>query len=251
MRLISILSCYCIIVTICLAQDEKTDFYIVSKNNKNIYGIGISSDKSGNISLKLPHGGNQRFKKGTYNSAHCPKPKELTKASRLIKAKKFDEAERLLEETFRSYCHLGWAGKIGLLQAKLLKWQNKFSEAEKVINETLTYSLSEKHSKMLKFEKIDGLIELKKLEEAEHELMSLKSLKPKVAAFKYNSLGKLSTMHGNTKEAMLHYLKTILLVKKREPRRKNAYINVIKLMQEMNDNRHVEFSKKMKEEFRD
>ncbi len=239
------------ILTICNSQNAKSDFYIVGKNNKKIYGIGISSDKSGNISLKLPHGGNQKFKKGSYKSAHCPKPNELTKAGRLIKEKKFDKAQILLEEAFRSYCFLGWAGRIGLLQCKLLKRQKKFSEANKIILESFKYQLSEKYAKAFTFEKIDVLIELKKFEEAEQELIKLGSLEPDVVAFKYNSLGKLSALRGNKKEAILHYLKTILLVKNSENRRKNAYLNVIKLMQEMNDNRHIEFSKKMKDEFQD
>ncbi len=75
---------------------EKSGYYVINNAKKTIYGTDISADKDGNLSLELPGGGSQRFKKGTYIGAHCPKPKQLVTAEGLARKNDVSQAITML-----------------------------------------------------------------------------------------------------------------------------------------------------------
>jgi len=232
----------------CLSK-EKTKFYVIDTAKNTIYGIGISADEKGTISLKLVRGGNQKFKKGKYLSAHCPKPKILKKAVKLAKEKKFDEALNSLKKAFSSYCYLGWAGEISLLRSKLYKRSKKFKDAQKVIREGMRFPMNTKSKDALKRAEIDILISLKHYDKAETALKNLNSLESETVIFRNSSTGKILEAKGLKEEAVLQYLKTILLFSKSHKPRKDAYKQVIRLLKDMNDNRYKDFAKQMKADY--
>ena len=122
--------------------------------------------------------------------------------------------------------------------------------AEKVIKEALRYPNDEKSKAKLKQALVEALLALNKLDDADRIVRGLKTSNPKVACFVFNTRGKLLAAQGKKKEALLQYLKTVLIFDKSVGSvRKDAYREVVALLKEMKDQRARRFEAKMKKEY--
>lgn len=226
-----------------------TEYYVVNKLNRPVYGAAISADGDGNISLRLASGATQNFRPGAYLSAHCPKPGVLATASQLLDQGQWMEALALLEPAYAEFRYLGWAGKIGQMKGRALSALGRHSEAIAALEESLASEADELQQSKLQAVLIDSLIGAGEYDRAQQRLAELKSLTPDAVAFRHNRLGRILDEKGQKKEAVLQYLKTVLLVDRSSRFRKPAYEQVIALMKEMKDERYREYEKRMREEY--
>ncbi len=249
--------CVIILISITVIQlpvtaDEviKTSFYVVNNSNKTIYGTEIASLRDGTIVLSLPSGGAQRFKTGTYKFAYCPKPDKIVAAEKLIQEKKNDAALELLAEALSEYGLIGWGGRIVFLQNIVLLRTGRTKEAEKSIRYGLTLPLRKKARSKLQLSLVDVLIKSQKLEEAEALIAKLSISEAAIEPNVYNRRGDLLSAKGKNKEAVLQYLKTILLLPDAGAKvRKAAYDRIIRSLKDLGDERYKQFIERRKVEF--
>ena len=231
-----------------LCQNE-SEFYVVSNSNIKIFGTDISANSAGIISLKLPGGGIQNFKKGSYKIAHCPEPKAIKEAEKKFQDNEYSEAYSLLEKELEKYCHLGWAGKILTMMANLLYKQDKHDDAIRLMEIAQTLPIDDNDKSTLTKQRIQIALLQEEYAIAEKQLKNLDPLNAKFAPFIYNSRGEILESNGDERGAILQYLKTILLYPKAKKFRKQAYQKVITILKDLNDDRYIRFLEKMNKEY--
>ena len=89
-----------------------------------------------------------------------------------------------------------------------------------------------------------------KTKAAKSALEKMRTTDPKVAAFVFNARGELLQKEGKPKEAILQYLKTVLLFDKSVGSvRQDAYKEVVGILEELKDNRAASFKARYNQEY--
>jgi hypothetical protein len=207
--------------------------YVQPTNGDKVVGSSLSSDGTGNLTLKLKGGASRNFRRGTYRSAWMPKPKEVVAAEATIRKGDMSGALQQLEQAYRKYRYVGWGGYTAYMQAKIFLKTGKNSDAERVCRDALRLPLSESESAKLKQGMVQSLLAQNKVTEAKREIKNLRT-----------------TKEGKPKEAVLQYLKTILLFDKSVGSvRKEAYVETVKILEELKDNRAKQFKARYQAEY--
>lgn len=231
------------------SASAKGKAYIINSRGDKVSGDSIQADSSGNLILKMG-AVSQRFPRGRYRYAWIAKPREISQAEQLVRARRIDQALTALKAAFGKYKYMGWAGYTGFFRARILMSKKQYVAAEKVVKEALRYPNDEKSKAKLKQVLVETLLALNKLDDADRIVRGLKTSDPKVACFVFNTRGKLLAAQGKKKEALLQYLKTVLIFDKSVgPVRKEAYREVVNLLKEMKDQRAKTFEAKMRKEY--
>lgn len=224
--------------------------YVQPTNGDKVVGSSLSSDGTGNLTLKLKGGASRNFRRGTYRSAWTPKPKEVVAAEATIRKGDMSGALKQLEQAYRKYRYVGWGGYTAYMQAKIYLKTGKNNDAERVCRDALRLPLSESESAKLKQGLVQSLLAQNKITEAKREIKNLRTTEPKVAAFVFNVRGDLLQKENKPKEAVLQYLKTILLFDKSVGSvRKEAYVETVKILEELKDNRAKSFKARYQAEY--
>ncbi len=232
------------------SQTDATEYYVVNNNGAHIYGVGIEAVAGDAIVLKLPGGGSQRFRKGTYRSGHCPKPEALKTAESFIRDKKPDAALAALDDAQKRYGILGWGGRISLLEGRIHAAQDRPQEAEAAYRRGLEQTDdSDATRARIAVALVATLIDRDRGEEAERLLHGISTEDPEIGTYVFNTRGRLLAAQGLKREAVLQYLKTILLFPKAGAVRRDAYREVIALLEELGDDRYLVFEKQRKEDY--
>jgi len=234
---------------------KKTDYYVVLKNKQKIYGSALEANEKGDITLTLSGGrGQRKFRKTEIRRAYVPKPKLIKEADRLLKSREFDAALSRIDDAYSKFRHLGWGGRIGYVRGKCYLARNQPKEAEKSLRDGLRYRNDKLTEIRLSKEMVTLLLKDNRVPDAKKivDQLRVKDAKSKSAILIYNMRGEVLAANGQKKEAILSYMKIILLFPKAEwsgTPRKEAYRQVVSLLRELNDNRAVEFEKEMRSEY--
>ena len=217
--------------------------WIIDRAGRRVIGVALTAEKNGTLHLQLQTGGPvQTFKLGSYRYAYIPKPVEIARLERLFMAEKNGDVEKQAPSLFEKYKFLGWGDHVAYLRGGALLRQSKPAEALKAFDQGKPYTVL--HGSELLQGRVEALIALDREDDARRDLASLaKSDDHSVTAFVFNARGKLLAKKGKKKDAVLEYLKTLLLFKPGDvsAARKEARTNVVALLKEMKDPRAKEF----------
>jgi tetratricopeptide (TPR) repeat protein len=225
-----------------MAQSKTKGPYVVPNSGATIYGTTLTSDTTGNLRLALKAGASRNFRRGTYKTAWTPEPKEVKAAKAIIRTGNMAGALKELESAYRKYRYVGWAGDIGLYRAKILLKMNKNADAEQACRDALGMPNSDLQIAKLKQGLIKAMLAQNKTDAAKKELVKMRTTDPKVAAFVFNARGQMLEKEGKPKEAILQYLKTVLLFDKSVGSvRQDAYRQVVSILETLKDSRAATF----------
>jgi tetratricopeptide (TPR) repeat protein len=219
--------------------------YIIDARGNKIVGQSLSADQSGNLSIQLEANGPvQVFKRGTYRTAFVPKTKEIQALEQAATQKNSDGVAKAAPALFAKYQFLGWGGHISYLEGMVQVDKGNFAAALTVFDRGL--ALGDAFQEELLKGKVHALLGLKKNAEAQAALGKLiLAADEKTAAFACNARGKLLAADGKKKDAVLEYMKTLLLFKPGQmtAERDEARKALVALLKEMGDSRAAEFEK--------
>jgi tetratricopeptide (TPR) repeat protein len=237
-------------VLLCVAELQAQEKpFVIDARGQKVEGDKLSSDPTGNLVLKNGPV-SQKFPRGRYKRAWTPMPPEVASARKAYNARQLDAALSKFGAAFTKYKYIGWAGYCGYFKGAIQMQQKKFSDAEKTFADGLRYPNDAKSIARLQKGQIEALLAQNKTDAAKRILGKLRSADPDVATFVFNTRGAMLKAEGKKKEAVLQYLKTILLFKDAEKSvRKQAYVEAIGLMDDLKDRRAGAFKAKYKSEF--
>ena len=226
------------------ALGQRKDCYVVNRAGAKVSGVAISAAADGTLVLEMEPGGpKQTFKPGSYRFAYVPKPKLVGELEKAYEAKKYDLVAQHGPGIFGKYKYLGWGDYVAYLEGMALLDSGK---AERALDKfELARKTPGKRGAEVAKGRIMALVSLKRDDEAAAELEKLSQADDEdIAAFAFNTRGQiLSRQKGREKDAVLQYLKTLLLFEPGDATRERdeARKRVVALLKEMNDPRAKDF----------
>jgi tetratricopeptide (TPR) repeat protein len=233
------------------AQSKRTPYYVVDRQGNMVYGSAIMADTTGKISIKLEGGASRSFAAGQYRSAHAPAPQSVKDAHGLMRQGNWDAALGKLDEAWRSHKYLGSAGSIARLRSTCFIKKGQAAEADKALNEGLRFEKDADAKTKLNAAKAEVQIAQDDLKGAEATLGRIRGGldDAETATFVFNTRGMLLNKKGQKRDAVLQYLKTILLYPQAGHVRREALEQVVAILKELNDNRASQFANLLKQDY--
>jgi len=221
------------------------DCYVVKRNGTKVKGVSVKAESDGTLKLQMEKNGPiQTFKKGTYRYGYVSRPKEVASLERAAEGGKHDLILKHAPQVFDRYKYLGWGDHISFLEGMAYIEKKQFGQAKTSFERGSNFRA--KHSDELLQGMVLALLGLKEIDKAKPMLAKMmKSADRDMAAFSFNVQGDILAQEGKKKEAVLEYLKTLLLFRpgsvKRE--RSKAKTQAVALLKEMKDSRWQEIEK--------
>lgn len=219
------------------------DVYVIDSNGTKIEGRALKADDRGNLTLQIAQGAQRTFKRGSYRYAHVPRPTDVARLEQALRQERYDIIKKMAPKIFDEYKYLGWAGRIAYIEAQAHLQDENYQRALNVAQEAAPFAGPQ--SEMVNRVKAEALLGLGRNDQAADILEGLrKSDDDATAAFAFYAQGQLAEEEGRKREAILEYLKTVLLF---EPGsldsqvRQRAKQQVVDLLKEMNDPRYKTF----------
>ena len=224
---------------------------IIKTKSKVIKADSITSNSEGVLTFKAG-GATRQLKPGKYIFARIPKPKAVVSADKLYKSGKYGEALKAYDKAYAKYKYLGWDLYCKVMKAKCLAKQNKTKDAISVLKSIRKPVDPAKKRDYSKAKEIltDLNIKVGNLSEAQSAMRSVaRTSNPRIIAKSNNKQAEILMKNGKRKDALLMYLRTVLLIDKKIKERKTALEKVIEILKEDKDNKYIEFEKMLKADY--
>jgi len=179
-----------------------------------------------------------RWNADQFKAAYVPEPDQVAALEKLLEAKEYDKVIQFAGQTFSQYSILGWGDKIAYLEGTAYLEKKEPEKAAAAFAKGLPFPGSYRDN--LARGRVLAMIAQGKVEEVRNDLDSMvRSSRKADAAMAFNARGQILANEGKSKEAVLEYLKTLLLfeadAKDVEPYRDEARKQVVALMRKMGD----------------
>ena len=224
---------------------------IIKTKSKLIKAESITANSSGVLTFKSG-GATQQIKPGKYIYARISKPKFISSADKKLSAKQFGAAIEAYDKAYNKYKYLGWGSyclyKKALAQAKMKKNKEAIATLKRIQKpiDPEEKKLYNKSKQLL----TDLNIKIGNLKEARSEMNSIgKSSNPRTIAKSNNKQGDILLKDGKRKEALLMYLRTVLLIDKKIKERKTALKKVIKILKDDGNIQYKKFQKMLDSDY--
>mgnify|MGYP000444503587 CR=1 FL=1 len=238
-----IVACCAVAVLAALPSFAQQKPYVVTSQGEKVRGSEIEADAAGNIRLQTDQG-EVTYQSGQYKRAFQPKPEQVGKVVNFFKSEEYDKVIKYAPQVMEKYKYLGWGDMLAYLQGMALVKKGKPKDALQVIRRgedfVQRYGDRLMKAKALALQKQGDTSEALKIlnrliEEGDSE----------TAAFAFNTKGRIKAQNGEQKEAVLEYLKTVMLFKPSEvgQTREQAKQRAVQLLEEMGDPRAAKIRK--------
>lgn len=225
----------------------------IQTKSKKITADKITSDSKGNLTYKSS-GFSQKVKPNKYLYARIPMPKSIAKAYKSLKSKKYDAALKAFNTAYAKYRYLGWNVYCIYYSGIALDRLKKTDAAIAKLNELKSMPLdSEKMERYLEAKKLLATLYIEKgdFPKAQNVLKELGNAKnSEIAAFSNVKQGDILLKQGKKKDALLMYLRTVLLFTKSNTKeRPEAFRNTIEILKKEKNNKYLIFEKMAKSDY--
>ena len=224
---------------------------IIKTKSKLIKAESITANSSGVLTFKSG-GATQQIKPGKYIYARIVKPKFISNADKKLSSNQYGPAIEAYNKAYDKYKYLGWdvycLYKKAYAQARMKKNKEAIATLKK-IKRPLDPEMKKIYNKSKEL-LTDLNIKTGNLTEASREMKSVgRSSNPRVIAKSNNKQGDILLKNGKRKEALLMYLRTVLLIDKKVKERKIALNKVIKILKDDGNIQYKKFEKILKKDY--
>ena len=214
--------------------------YIVKADGSQQKAIDIKvKNANGDLNVLVKQGQQPiLFSKNMYRYAVVPKPQQVEQLGNALLASKYDDVLAAAKQLFESYKFLGWGDYIACCQAQAYLGKNNLDEANKAL--ALAKRTPGPNKDDLIATEIKCLIKAGKYDKTDELLKNLMMSKDDTtAAIAFNMRGEAYLAQGQKKQAVLEYLKTLLLFDKKKAQAERAYAKkqAVAIMKELKDPR--------------
>jgi len=241
------LVCILMAVMAVAAFAQEKGAYVVMKDGSTKSAASVKmKDANGTLEVVFKKGSSPMgLPRNAYQYAYIPKPKELSGFTQAMENRNYDDVISLAPALVKKFALLGWGDYISGTEAEAQLRKGNVDAAKKalaaakrtpggnkdaVMRAEILILLNEKQ-----YDKIDGILK---------QLMLSKD--DDVAAFAFNMRGAVYKEQGQKKQAVLEYLKTLLLFeknKKVDAERAEAKKEAVALLKELKDPRADKIAK--------
>jgi predicted negative regulator of RcsB-dependent stress response len=223
------------------------DCYVVRRDGNKVPAVAITvASADGDLLLQTDKAGKVKMpvKRAQYKYAMIPKPREVAALEQAFDNGKFDDVLANSAAIFEKYKFLGWGDRIAFLEGMVRIERKQFAQAKDILEKGMRV-VALQETELIKA-MVLALVGLNQTAEAKAMVdRMMKSAEDNMAAFAFNARGRLYAAEGKKKEAVLDYLKTLLLFQAgtADGERQEAKRQVVALLKEMGDARWQEIEK--------
>lgn len=214
---------------------------VVLSNGERRTAKSIVAVPGGGLKIIDSKGKPVALKAGRYKEAYVPEPTQVAALEKALEKKQYDSVIKFAPLASQKFGVLGWGDKLAYLEgtAYLAKKQPEkaaeaFTKGKAFKGTYFTYGDELARGRVL------AMLALGKLDSVRADLDTMvRSRRKSDAAMALNARGQILAKEGKSKEAVLEYLKTLLLFdsgnKGVAPFREEARKQVVALMRKMGD----------------
>ena len=178
------------------------------------------------------------FRADQFRAAYVPEPEQVAALEKFLAAKEYDKVIQYAGQVFAQYAILGWGDKIAYLEGSAHLAKNDPAKAGEAFAKGAPFNGS--YREQLARGRVLALLAQGKVEEVRDSLDAMiRSSRPADAAMAFNARGQILAKEDKPREAVLEYLKTLLLFDGSEadvaPYRDEARKQVVALMRQIGD----------------
>lgn len=218
---------------------QSRDCYVYKTDGSRQKGQKIEvSNAQGDIVLHIDGRLKVPFKRNAYRYVTTPRPRELDQLDQLMEQEKYQEVVKNAPALFEAYKFLGWGDYLISVECEARIALKQIDEAKKLLSRANAFAGA--NTDMLYRAQLLLMIEDKQYDKTEEILnRMITSRRDKDAAFAFNMRGQLCLAKGQKKQAVLEYLKTLLVFdnKKAPKERAEAKKQAVAIMKELKDPR--------------
>lgn len=213
--------------------------YVTNTAGVRVLGVNLTADKDGNLQLQLEAGGPATtYRSGTYRFAYVPKPPDVERLEQAYGQGQADIVVQHAGNVFEKFKFLGWGDRISYIEGMVHVDRNDFNKAKEIFERGLRFRglFAQDLTKGM----VLTMIGLNRAGEVKDEVdRMVKAGDDATAAFAFNARGRILAQEGKKQDAVLEYLKTLLLFKPGtvDSERKRAREQAVALLRELNDAR--------------
>lgn len=227
------------------SEAQQKPCYVITKSGNRVSGVSLNADANGTLTLKLDAtGASTTFKRNQYTAAFVPRPDAVKQLESAFEKGKADLVLKYGPTILEKYKYLGWADVISYYYGMAVLKQNDSEKALKIFRQGRSFP--GRHGDLLDMGSVSALLALEKYDQAAPILeRMLNEADGEQAAFAFNARGDIEASRGNERDAVLEYLKTLLVFEPgvAEEYRNEAKQRVVSLLKEMGDARYKDFEK--------
>ena len=218
---------------------QKQQCYVVENNGAQTKALSIKADANGTLEIVIKKDTPPvKRPRGQYRYAVIPRPPQVERYVKLFEDRNYGDMLKAAPGLYTATRYVGWGDLIAAYQSEALLDQGKVEEARQALKQAQAAPGANKDAVL--HANVRLLVHDKKFADVENLLKQLMTSKEdKTAAFAFNTRGQVLAAQGQKREAVLEYLKTLLLFdgKKTRAERAEAKRQAVALMTELKDPR--------------
>lgn len=226
--------------------------FVINSAGSRIVGAAIRSEADGTVFLTTSNGQTLTFPRGAYRTAFADQPSELAQVAALAKQRNFSEAACLLRRVKTRYRFLGWDRRAAMMLARVELALKNFDEA---VAEYETLFAEQPKLRAVPAERaryMQALLGAGRTRDVATMIdEDIASGSRESAARAQVVRGDMKAAAGQYEEALLDYLRTVLLFKAQSGVLPEATYKTAVALKALNDPRAAQYFQKVISEFPD
>jgi len=239
----------CLVVLVFTGVIQAAPFVINSAGTQ-IDGAAIQSSADGTVMLTTLNGQTLTFPPGAYRQAFADKPKEMFQVEAMAKRGDLAGAAAILQRVKEQYAFLGWDLRASLMLARVELAQKQFAAAASEYEALFAAQPQMKKIPAERANYMQALLGAGRIKETAALIdEDIASGSREAAARAQVVRGDMKAATGQYEEALLDYLRTVLLFKEQADVQPEAAYKTAVALKKLNDPRAAEYFKKVIDEF--
>jgi tetratricopeptide (TPR) repeat protein len=226
--------------------------FVINSAGTQIDGTAIQSASDGTVLLTTQNGQALTFRSGTYRQASADKPKDMTRVEALVKAGDLSGAAAILRRLKEQYRFLGWDLRAAQRLARVELAQKNFAAAVSEYDALFAAQPALKKVSTERAGYMQALLGTGRTKEVSSMIdEDIASGSRETAARAQLVRGDMKAAAGQHEEALLDYLRTLLLFKEQSAVLPEAAYKTAMALKKLNDPRSAEYLQKVIRDFPD
>jgi len=226
-----------LLATAAILSAQNTPF-IVLTNGQRMRVRSIQADGTA-IRFVDENGHNLRWRAEQFRAAYVPEPEQVAALEKFLEAKEYDRIIQFAGQVATQFGILGWGDKIAYIEGSAYLAKNEPVKAAEAFARGAAFA-GGSYREQLARGRVLALLAQGKVDEVRDSLDAMiRSPRPADAAMAFNARGQILAKEDKPREAVLEYLKTLLLfdagVAEVAPYRDEARRQVVALMRQIGD----------------
>ncbi len=223
--------------------------YVIMTSGQRVDGSDIRAKSDGEIILTTP-AGTRSFYPGQYIKAVADKPAEIDNTARLVEAKQFDEAIKLLEDVVVRYRFLDWDVQARALLPQVYAKKGDLAGAVGAFEKLFAAAPKMREDPALQWSYRGVLLAAKQYDKLAGQLDQVVATGSRTDAARAQIMrGDMKADQNQLEGAVLDYLRTVLLFKSERSVQPEALSKAAQTLEKLRDSRAKEMYRKLVEEF--